>query len=372
MFAQNYSIRCILVPLAALALGVLAMVAVSAENEQLVLLTNGNVLVGVTEVNGDLIVVHRDDGSQLRLRREQVTHVAATHDELYQYRVGKRNFHDANIHAEDARWCLRYGLIDQAETELRGLQTLDPSHPEAIRLQRQIQSARQPRAVAPASESVGLIGGDKTEVSGSESIALPDGISPASMIAFATQVQPLLINRCGNSGCHRTGSATKWQLSHLGVNVRVSAKTSQRNIGGVLAYVNINDPLSSELLRYMTTPHGDGRYEPTGHSAQAAEATLRYWLTQFGRNLQPSIAKMETPVTPAAYNARPAVPIVNAGVLPNTESLADGFTMDADGELVYEPGKDQDAARPQRLPAVANPFSADLFNRRYQARRASE
>ncbi len=396
--------------------------ALAADAEPLVLLTNGNVLHGTVDVQGDFVVLHRVDGNQLRLRRDEVLYAATTIDELYQYRSQKRSFRNSSSHIDDAKWCLRHGLIKGAETEVNELITLDPSHPDVSRLQRQIAAAKTPHAKAPL---VLPIAPPEAEIGRAESAPMPEGISPASMAAFASKVQPLLINRCGNAGCHRTGSDPSWQLSHLGVNVRVSARMTQRNLIAVLRQVNMEDPFSSQLLKYSKTAHGNGNYAPTAQTTLSVESTLRDWLSLLGRYPPPLVSQN-------AFGPAASEPLSSASVTPwpvvqaaSSESASENYTIDKNGELIYDPlneSKNESTAalaiedlvppgwpapvigpiqrtnlgnnkpppksvtpttaatpatdkslnpvagtvHPKRLPTIENPFSADLFNRQHQ------
>jgi len=401
----------------------------AAEAEPLVLLTNGNILRGSAQVQGDVVILNREDGNKLRLRRDQVLHIANTLDELYRYRSQQRTSHNSASHIDDAKWCLRNGLVASAEAELSKLVELDPSHPEVGRIRRQIESAKSPHAKAPL--VLPTAPPEHVVASRAATAPMPEGISPTSVAAFVSRVQPLLINRCGNTGCHRTGSDTKFQLSHLGVNVRVSARMTQRNLISALNHVNMDDPFSSQLLKYSKAPHGGDNIPSAGHAAQSAETTLRDWLSQLGRYPQPLVANTIFDAGPSGTNrlASAAVagpwPIVQVA---NTELGPEGFTTDANGELVYNPAGRSDVAsaadsnptpsdlvppgwpapvigpiirkdpfgastnqngpgatprnhasvsqptesvRPKRLPTIENPFSADLFNRQHQQLSAS-
>jgi len=346
-----------------------------------VMLTNGNILRGRCETQGNQFLINRDDGTQMRLGKDQIAIAASSLHELYTHRIKQHAFRSANVYAEDIAWCLRNGLPDEAEAEWRELVSLDPTFPLIGRLQRQIESARSPRTSVPQRFSPEPTADNKDD----STFVLPEGISSASVATFATRVQPMLINRCGNSGCHRTGSDTQWKLAHLGIDVRVSSKMTQQNLAAIAPHLNFDDPSSSELLRYLQSPHASGRYQTTGRSAIAAEATLRAWLSQFGRYPSPHVpgmmasptAAIPMPVVQIGFQTPPTPPVSwndRAVGDANDEPIPDGFSIDEEGELIYDPeGIYQrkvvppTGARPVRLPAVDNPFSADLFNRQSHA-----
>ncbi|MGV3486355.1 MAG: hypothetical protein ACO1RT_18190, partial [Planctomycetaceae bacterium] len=305
--------------------------AQGADVPQLILLNNGNVLSGVAQSQGDQLVLDRGDGSQIRIPQSQIAYRGATIEDLYRFRASRRGFRSTNVYAEDVRWCLRYGLIEHAETELKGLKTLDPTHPDGIRLERQIAAARQPRAAAPLVYPASTP--EPTDVA--ETAPLPERLSPESFTEFAARVQPMLINRCGNAGCHRSGGEATWQLDHLGVNVRVSSRMTHRNIAAALAYIDLDNPTNSDLLAYLTREHAGGRYKPVGRASQSAEATLRQWLQQLGQASPPIVKNLSPPVADPGLAHSP-LPLGMQVIAPVSaqESPAEGFSIDADGELV--------------------------------------
>lgn len=333
----------------------------------MVLLTNGNVLRGTPRIEGDLVILDRGDGSQMRLRRNQVAFSANSLTALYEHRVGQHSFRSAAIFADDVSWCLRNGLVEEAEVELAKLKSMDPTYPAVARLQRQIESLRSPHATTPIESMVET----KPEPEVAPKFSSPEGISPAAVALFATRVQPMLINRCGNSGCHRTGSDTQWKLSHLGVDVRVSARMTQNNLAATVAHLNLDDPYSSELLHYLKTPHANGRYDTSGRMAQSAEATLGAWLSQLGRFPQPHTRSdrftrdnaLPVPVAQTGFEQwpqpqPPAPPAVleemRAFDHAGTDDVPEGFAVDQDGEWIYDPdGSFRRETNPSQEPAAS-------------------
>jgi len=349
------------------------------------------VLRGTVEMQDAVLVVGREDGSSLRIPRSQVSFAGKSKEALYQHRTEQSEFRSPAVSIENVKWCMRQGLKEQAETELAKLVAIDPTNPELVRLRRLIDSKTLPQESVPIQMSAAP---PPKEFSKAEEFAPPPGLSLESISEFATRVQPMLINRCGNAGCHRSGSDTTWQLSHLGINVRVSARMTQKNIHATIPYINMDDPSLSELLRYAQSPHGAGAYVPVGRSAQSAEMTLRQWLAQLGRYPQPLVSEsaFNAPFSNSFSNSLPSVPQVsqsnyNSGdstsgrwpiqPISHDENIAEGFALDSDGELIYDPDRtfatnrpaiqtEESPNRPKRLPSVPNPFSADIFNRRHQ------
>ncbi len=362
----------------------------AGEAAVLVLLANGNVLQGQVQSFGDKVILLRDNGSQLRLQRDQVAFTAASIDELYQYRVSQRSFDNAAVHIDDARWCLRNGLLQAAEQELQRLAAIDPTHPENQRLRRQLESAKTPHAAISIAPPPAQLAQDSipSAATGSEPPAeLPAEITPLVLATFTARVQPLLVSRCGNTGCHREPSANKWQLTHSGVSVRVAKQVTHINLANTLPYIDLGDPLASELLRYAVTPHGENHELPSARGNQAAITGLQNWLAQLGRYPQPMIGGQVAETNAAAtfpFGGQGSAMTLNREVSTagfNEPLVPAGFALDHDGELIYDPDGSFAApltfpppnrhagqeSRPKRLPAVENPFSPEAFQRQYQS-----
>jgi hypothetical protein len=379
-----------------------------------VLLQNGNVIRGEVVTLGDLAVIRRDNVERLKLHSSDVAHAAGTIDELYQHRASKRDQYDLQGLLEDARWCFRNGLPAEAERALKSAEELAPGHPVAIRLRRQWQSSLQPTNAEDA-DRVRVVAFEepiaKTASEQAESeldqqlqdLSVPDG----ALAHFSRQVQPLLISRCGNNGCHRSPSERGWVLTHRGNHVRPPGRMTKQNLATTLDWVNRNEPGQSELLRHALLAHGGKKDPPVKQSDDQALPVIRGWLDSIATwapaaknstasdSAAPLTGLVPLPegsvAVPLGRASAPFAAIVSPpGTDSQTPSVAGGRVrqvgyLEGPGDL--EPGwpattvpvapigygqADNGRVGPgmpkrvARLPTVDNPFDPEIFNRSYR------
>lgn len=82
----------------------------------------------------------------IKLQRHQVVSITDVVDpkEEYDERLGELAEDDVDGHVELARWAMKNELVDEAEVRLKHVLELEPGHPEATLLLRQIADDRQP------------------------------------------------------------------------------------------------------------------------------------------------------------------------------------------------------------------------------------
>jgi hypothetical protein len=373
--------------------------------DEFVLLANGNVIEGKAVVIGPHVVVDRGNGNELKLDSRQVAYIAPTVRELYEFRTGKRQLHDVSSHQEDARWCLRHGLYSEMEVSLRAADDLDPSHPETLRLRRKLQSlvvGGDAGASAAGGDSLGL----GENVKGSFSVVEdarpavkehPHDTSEDELAAlnlpqetvayYSSRVQPLLINRCGNSGCHRGPSESGFELSHMGTHVRPAARLTRSNLVSVLRWIDREKPDESALLRYAGEAHGGRREAPLNRSDQATIDSIAVWVRHVSQWLgdDDPVALTELgDMASGAVELSPDSGLTVAAKASSTVMRGDPIRQVGHFEVGLQPGDrfdlpavwdvtaDQPRAlrtkgsRPTRLPTVDNPFDPEIFNRTYR------
>lgn len=344
-----------------------------------VLLRNDQVVFGTAEQQGDWVVVRNGQGNHVRLQRSQVACWANSPRDLFQYRLDHRRPGDPAVHVRDARWCLRYRLLDLAAEELRALRRIVPAHPEATIIESQLRSAlANSRPRARPDPEVATVGFEE-DVASEEKTEPPDdlhgGVSGESFHEFVRTVQPLLINRCG--GCHTHTSDLDWQLVVLSRHRRPTARITRENLTATLEIVRPGNPDGSELLDLATSPHAGGP-PPLSAGDESSIEAIRDWIrnahpasrhpaslgsasvgpSESARGLPPTGGAIEMAAgrVDGAATANRLVP----GVSPAAFNAPDVTTPDRPADT---PGADP--KRPSRLPAVQNPFDPALFNRRY-------
>lgn len=376
-----------------------------------VLLQNGNVIRGEVVTLGNQTVILRDDVERLKLHASDVAHSAATLQELYRYRASKREKHDLQGLLVDARWCFRNDLLAEADQVLKLAESLAPGYPATIRLRRQWQMAVQPKTAAiedsvqavdfeePAEKTAGELVDEELDRE-LQDLGVPEG----ALAHFSRQVQPLLISRCGNNGCHRSPTERGWALTHRGTHVRPPGRMTKQNLAQTLARVDREVPGQSELLRYALLAHGGRKDPPVKPADDPALPVLRGWADSVAGWSAATASGSPTP--PAKLAPLPenplAVPLgptpVGVAVIPAQpfSSSADGHVRQAGhlagaveqaaGRVEYGHGRvapvgyDQPAnmtgspaspghappKRVTRLPPVTNPFDPEIFNRSYR------
>jgi hypothetical protein len=177
-----------------------------------------------------------------------------------------------------ARWCMAWKLYEEARIELRDALVADPEHQEARRMYaklHQLLNPEPPVATKPKAKAQGPAASDP------ESLA---GLSPETARLYVTRVQPLLLNRCGNAGCHGPNSEQEFRLTHIRGRLN---KQTIANLETVLKYVDISAPEKSALLSTLTGTHGkNGKPIFYGSTGEENLETLNTWIAQAASELK--------------------------------------------------------------------------------------
>jgi hypothetical protein len=232
----------------------------------------GHVLLLVNErtVEGDIERV----GDQYRVRHavgetwvpgDKVLRLCADMDEAYRVLRGRANLNDPDECVRLARWCHGHGLSAAALEILQAAVKLNPDHAEAKRLLSGLQRA----AAAPPTPTV-----PAPEVRAAREMP---PLSTAARAAFATKVEPILMNAC--AGCHTTNRGGSFQLAHSYDSTSLNRVSLQQNLAAVLAQVNLQQPQESKLLIKAITAHDpQARLAPLNSKQMAAYHTLADWV----------------------------------------------------------------------------------------------
>ncbi len=358
----------------------------AAEASGYVLLRNGNVLRGEAKQDGVFINVEQTNVATVRLPQSEVLCWAPRLEDLYSYRLQHRKPHSLTARFEDLRWCIQQGLLEIAERELQQLQELAPSDRRVVSMTALLDSAqrRQQAAAAPQASTASadpasanpasadsaadpLASSDvpvahqprRPELLGSLSAAPLDGGSPVVidteaevealprelLVTYTKRIQPLLINRCGQAGCHGGASTAVWQLEHFGSSYGLPANFTRQNLGSLLHWLHGEQAEASPLLVRATQPHGGRDSAPLGPREADLQQSLRAWITAMVQRHASGGALAKTPTGDPMFASQAS-----------HESSA----------AAYHPGASS-AGKPTRLPPVEDPFDPADFNRIYHA-----
>ncbi|MEE2937083.1 MAG: hypothetical protein VYA84_13950 [Planctomycetota bacterium] len=353
-----------------------------------VLLKNDHVLFGQARQIGEYVIVLSRQGGEIRLPREQVACWAPSIRNLYQFRVDHQQPGDLNTHLADASWCLRYDLFDLAATELRAAYAIDATSPEARRIEQRLERRisqehnritqehnRITQEHTRPKENHSTTGPPQVAQLQFESPVIEHASNPIEgrpLQLFASQIQPMLINRCSNCHSHRLAGQTKvqWRIFAPPSGTRASAEFTRSNLGATLPYLDNDNPADSPLLKYATTKHG-GEEAPLGLRNAKAINGLQRWVEMAAIALNTATASPASANKTTTNNEAIFSPVAAPQSVSAPQSMDSGLTSvstmwENEGNTPdqLEP-QDVLSSGPSRLPIVENPFDPDLFNRRF-------
>jgi hypothetical protein len=214
-------------------------------------------------------------GGQFRIRRgsseswipgDQAIRLCADWDEALAYMKSRANLGDPDEHLRLARWCQLHQLDGPALNEARAALDLRPDQAATkqlvILLERRVTEAAPKPATPPAVVAAGP----------TPSVDL----SPESMVAFKTRVQPILMNACAS--CHTTGYNGAFRLYR--VTEGGQHTSTRRNLAAVLAQANLEHPPLSPLLVKAFSPHGGAAQPPLKGKDSTPFRLLQEWIDQ--------------------------------------------------------------------------------------------
>ncbi len=343
-----------------------------------VLLRNDNVLFGQAHQVGQFVIVRDGQNAEVRLPRLDVACWAPSIRDLYQFRVDHRRRADLATHLGDARWCVQYELLGEADSELEAARAIDPMNPQVASIQAQIDRARSPHP--PTARIVrNDFHEDQVQPVDYQSITQSIDVDLTMLKFFAANVHPTLLNRCGT--CHHPTSGRPWSMVVPGTGTRASSRITRENLAASLEFVDHDSPINSALLQKAITSHGGAAPLDARH-AKSVEA-LKIWLTAVGRASQKSSANVGSLVNDelvgADFSAPPSIARSAAPDAEHATQMASETewnevdpTLRRPQRVDEEPAAEQPASQhqtsPNRLPVVNDPFSPDLFNRRNRVR----
>lgn len=338
-----------------------------------VLLQDRAVLPGVvTEEPGQIVI--RQGKSEIRVARDRVACWAPSIAALHRYLIDTRKISDLRSHLDIARWCLQNDYPAGAVAELIAARRIDAENKEADLIETELRDwhkAREKLALGRAEEAgnldatvsaksagVGAAEDQQTgDLSGGERLAdneMPGHDSQAAMpsldeldgdelairlATFTKDIQPILLNRCGQVACHGAPSRQAYSLeiprSYLG---RPTSEMTRRNLEATMRWLDLDRAASSPLLVRALQPHAGLERAPLEPQNRDASDTLRRWVASLGKQAE------STRMVEATAGGANAVAMQESG----------GTGM----------GKGS-VGGPTRLPEVDDPFDPEVFNRRF-------
>ncbi|HVJ84487.1 MAG TPA: hypothetical protein VM452_02520 [Caulifigura sp.] len=244
-----------------------------AGQEGVLALMDGRVVYGtVTEAPGGYLL-KRPGKSDEMIPAFLVRTAAGSLTGCYENLRGATGTPRPDSHLELADWCLRQRMYDEAKIEVVDALKLDPNRRDARELLTKLEEATNPQPrhrqaeAAPTRTVEGFL-----ESTG----RLTEGISPEATGQFVRRIQPLLVSKCANGGCHGGDAGGEFRL----VNIRRSSSSGRvanlENLREVISLIDAGDPGLTKLLGPLKSPVHSRVF--TGTAATTQEAALREWV----------------------------------------------------------------------------------------------
>lgn len=256
-------------------------------NSGILVLADGKVLNGrfLPRPDGYEVEVQ---GGRMFIESERVRFIARDFEDAYQRMRSSFNELTPQSHMELARWCLTNKRDDLARREVLDALHKDPNRLDAQRLLQGLVQQEE-----GAVKSTGGSGLTEFPPLTSPSGPAPEarsmaGLSRSIAQDFTRHVQPILMNKCANAGCHGVRPVSSFQLtsSHRGTSVSIA----ERNLAAVMKQIDLTRPSSSPLLVALESNHANSTTPVLrGRSGAVQMKTLRDWVSAVSNDIAPEL-----------------------------------------------------------------------------------
>lgn len=350
-----------------------------------VLLQHGAVLQGFVKPQADSVTVVMDKGKQVTLAKKQILIIGPSMDSLYKYQTRAIRKWGTGEHWHLAQWCIQNGMLDQAIEHYLELEKQAADNPKFKQLDLQLKQALM--ADENVRQAMAIQGIQPPEPVVQASAVLPRAPAPSEPSFpvhtvpgylrrnFQTEITPIVVSRCGQSGCHGILSKNNFQIFQpVGEQ---AASINERNLEKFLRFVDASQPDQSDLLNYAARPHGAQRN--ASFNLQREEdrhhlEKLAKWIRSLeGLTHQGTSPSNPNPVVQAASYAKPeSTSEVQQAVAPSPKlskppkSGSGSVAIDA-GELmeIQEEIRKLEKTASKQTKAT-DPFDAKIFNSKYR------
>ena len=340
-------------------------------------LRNGRVVRGEITQVGDRFIVAIGDTDEVAVPVASVDLQCDSLEEAYRRRSERLSpAATAAIHLALADWCLTNGLLPQAAEQLMVAQQLEPENAEVARFERRLHLAARHGETPAAAHSAKTAAGPVKLEPQADLDQFTRGLPSGTLEHFTSGIQPLLVNRCGASGCHGPNAESEYRLARPMAGRLASRRLTQRNLYASMQFVDKEKPLSSQLILQATQAHGKSRQAPIDVRETESLRQLAHWLSRF----QQTPTQPANPETPPTVLSQPDTAIdSDVRLVDHQEPLASSIEEeDEEGDEVLPPAREPppgkssrsttDTPAPPTAAGVTDPFDPDIFNRRHHRR----
>lgn len=259
----------------------------TAENLQVVVLRNGNVLHGEVYSLGDQYRVVTKV-SEIRLWVREVERIAPTLTEAYEAKRLEVRPGSPEDHLRLAAWAIRQEMWPQAAREINDARTLAPQHPALpgfdVRLIMASRAAQRRDQPAPPEQSVAEVAERAGAAELAELTAMAGSLPAGTVEEFTRTIQPILVHNCSTAGCHHTSDSRSLRFNRDLLHGMANQRSTLRNLMATLQAIDRENIERSELLVVPASAHG-GLSTPvfTGHRRQLHDRLVQWVYTATGQ-----------------------------------------------------------------------------------------
>ncbi|QDV26894.1 hypothetical protein [Aureliella helgolandensis] len=277
-----------------------------------------SVVSGQLSLKGDTYEVVAAEDSRVWIPRDRVLFVGRDILDAYEFKRNGIVSWSVGDHYQLTRWCLINQLLEQATEHYTEVAKLAPGHRRVSQLSVELQKklledgefrdylGLPPLIAASSNQFAPQPVPGESVIAASGSDVAP--IRPEVSLWFSQKVQPILINRCSQSGCH--GSASHNGLRLLEPYAKSYARLSTANLLSVRNYLGTDANSAAPLVSYAINAHGQQRAPGIGFNEQELVHELQSWIAFARSPVMPALATSTTTegAQTAAYQAPTTAP----------------------------------------------------------------
>lgn len=354
--------------------GVAANMAVAQApgNQGVAVLNDGRVYQGaVQEVPGGYRV-HYPGGSSI-LPFNQISVTSATLVGAYEAFRNNIRTPNADAHLRLAEWCLANGLYAQADIEVQAALQLEPVRSDAQAILRQVDAILRPE-IKPAAPVVKVTPPPRAAITVAAFTSPEDrnnaGLTRETQLNYMRKVQPLIINKCGNAGCHGPNVENQLRLKNARSDSPGLRLATEHNLSMLFSMIDYQQPQRSPLLTKPLESTSVHRNLFLGTRQQSQFEILDNWVRQVAQERDPATALTNTgpragtapsrmtsilPGQPIQYAAAEAISANSPGKLPAIPRMSPLASSNSQLEMVS-------SGDPQLLERIRQSHRPDAFD----------
>jgi len=105
------------------------------------------------------------------------------------------------------------------------------------------------------------------------------GISREQSALFVRKIQPIMLNKCGNANCHGNAAKSEFRLTQVTRRYGNHRIYAEKNLAEVLKWIDLEDPLRSQLLTKSEQEHPQqGIVVYTGYAGRKQQQVIQEWV----------------------------------------------------------------------------------------------